>query len=124
MLARSTRNNTTRTILDNAALAFVWSPAGDRLAFLAQASGALQWRFWTEQTIESSVLFQPSPATQQYLASFTQYDEGNRWFSPDGRAFVFAGQVADLSGVWVQVLDGFGPPALVSRGTFAVWAAQ
>ena len=119
------RNNSTRSILDSAALAFAWSPTSDRIAFLAQASGgAVQWRFWTERTIESSVLFQPSPAEQRYIAAFTQYDQSTRWFSPDGKAFVFAGRVADLDGVWVQVLDGFGPPARVSGGTFAVWSPQ
>ena len=119
------RNNSTRSILDSAALAFAWSPAGDRLAFLAQAGvGTVQWRFWTEQTIESSVLFQPSAAVQQYLEAFTQYDQSSRWFSPDGKAFVFAGRVADLEGVWVQVLDGFGPPAKVNDGTLAVWSPQ
>jgi hypothetical protein len=119
------RNNSNRSILDSAALAFAWSPTSDRIAFLAQASGGvLQWRFWTERTIESSVLFQPSAATQQYIAAFTQYDQSNRWFSPDGKAFVFAGKVADLDGVWVQVLDGFGPPARVSDGSFAVWSPQ
>jgi hypothetical protein len=119
------RNNSTRSILDSAALAFTWSPGSDRLAFLAQAGGgAVQWRFWTERTIESSVLFQPSPATQLYIAAFTQYDQSTRWFSPDGKAFVFSGRVADLDGVWVQVLDGFGPPARVSDGSFAVWSPQ
>jgi hypothetical protein len=119
------RNNSTRSILDSAALAFAWSPTSDRIAFLAQGSGgAVQWRFWTERTIESSVLFQPSPAAQQYIAAFTQYDQSTRWFSPDGKAFVFAGRVADLDGVWVQVLDGFGPPARVSGGTFAAWSPQ
>ncbi|HUP75903.1 MAG TPA: hypothetical protein VM282_22915 [Acidimicrobiales bacterium] len=119
------RNNSTRSILDSAALAFTWSPASDRLAFLAQAGGgAVQWRFWTDRTIESSVLFQPSPAAQQHLAAFTQYDQSTRWFSPDGKAFVFSGRVADLDGVWVQVLDGFGPPARVSGGAFAVWSPQ
>jgi hypothetical protein len=119
------RNSTTRSILDSAALAFAWSPTSDRLAFLAQAGGgSLQWRFWTERSIESSVLFQPSPAMQQYIQSFTEYDQTTRWFSPDGRAFVFSGRVADLDGVWVQVLDGFGPPARVGDGTLAVWSPQ
>ena len=119
------RNNTTRSILDTAVLAFAWSPTSDRIAFLAQATGGtVQWRFWTERAIESSVLFQPSPAMQQYIQAFTQYDQGTRWFSPDGRAFVFAGRVADLDGVWVQVLDGFGPPARVSDGSLAVWSSQ
>ena len=58
------------------------------------------------------------------IEAFTQYDQSTRWFSPDGKAFVFAGRVADLDGVWVQVLDGFGPPARVSDGTFAVWSPQ
>jgi hypothetical protein len=119
------RNNSTRSILDSAALAFTWSPAGDRLAFLAQAGGgALQWRFWTERTIESSVLFQPSAAAAKYIDAFTQHEQSTRWFSPDGRAFVFTGTVADLDGVWVQPLDGFGPPARVSSGTIAVWSPQ
>ena len=119
------RNNTNRTILDNAVLAFAWSPGSDRIAFLAQASGGLvQWRFWTDQAIESSVLFQPSPAALQYIQAFTQNDQSTRWFSPDGHAFVFSGKVADLDGVWVQVLDGFGPPARVSDGSLAVWSPQ
>jgi hypothetical protein len=118
------RNNTNRSILDSAALAFTWSPMSDRLAFLAQAGGAVQWRFWTERTIESSVLFQPSAAVQQYIQAFTQHEQSARWFSPDGRAFVFAGKVADLDGVWVQPLDGFGPPARVSEGSLGVWSPQ
>jgi hypothetical protein len=119
------RNNTTRSILDSAALAFTWSPLSDRLAFLAQAGGGtVQWRFWTEQSIESSVLFQPSPAMQKYYEAFTQHEQSTRWFSPDGKAFVFAGRVADLEGVWVQPLDGYGPPARVANGTLAVWSPQ
>jgi hypothetical protein len=70
------------------------------------------------------VLFQPSAAAQKYIDAFTQYDQSTRWFSPDGKAFVFSGRVADLEGVWVQVLDGFGPPARVSGGTLAVWSPQ
>ena len=119
------RDNSTRSILDSAALAFTWSPLSDRLAFLAQAGGgALQWRFWTERSIESSVLFQPSPAMQRHYEAFTQHEQSTRWFSPDGKAFVFAGRVADLEGIWVQPLDGFGPPARVGTGTLAVWSPQ
>jgi hypothetical protein len=119
------RNNSNRSILDSAVVAFAWSPTSDRLAFLAQAGGGtMQWRFWTENSIESSVLYQPSAAAQKYIEAFTQHDQSTRWFSPDGRAFVFSGKVADLDGVWVQPLDGFGPPARVSGGTFAVWSPQ
>jgi hypothetical protein len=119
------RNNSNRSILDSAVVAFSWSPASDRLAFLAQAGGGtFQWRFWTENSIESSVLYQPSATAQKYLEAFTQHDQSARWFSPDGKAFVFAGKVADLEGVWVQPLDGFGPPARVSDGSIAVWSPQ
>ena len=83
-----------RPIIEASALAFSWSPASNRLAYLQQAgSGLVQWRFWSDRgTVITSLPFAPSPAVQEQYATYFQQDQSLRWWSPDGQAFAFAGR--------------------------------
>lgn len=119
-------NGQNRPILESGALAFMWSPRADRLAFLAaRGENQVQWRFWSDATIESSTVFAPGEWTRQYVAAFPQYNEGLQFFSPDGRAFVFTGRLSDQEAVFIQPFDTrvqSVPPARLIDGSFALWS--
>ena len=59
---------------------------------------------------------------QQYLPFADQYNQSHRWWSPDSRAFVFAGSVAGEDGVWIDVVDDDADPAKIADGGVAFWS--
>ncbi len=101
-----------------------WSPDGERLLVLATLVGEGMWRVLeADGTVIEAATFSPSNAERQaYLGFGDQYVvSANRW-SPDGRAFVFAGSVAGVDGVFIQSLDPLTEPRLVARGDLASWS--
>jgi len=114
------------TVSQSPTAAFVWSPTGARLAFLAaEASDTYRWRFWSQQdTIDGSVYVPTRSFIQQYARAFDQYAQSVRWWSPDGSAFVYAGTVGRRAGVWVQRVQPSAAPVYVNEGDTAIWSPR
>ena len=118
----------TQQISDEPALAFFWSPDGEKLAFLTAERGpqglAFRWNVWDgTQTLHYSLGRPSNTFYNQYLTFFDQYAQSMTIWSPDSRAFVFAGEIDDIGGIWVQTLDR-DEPVLVAGGRFAAWSPR
>ena len=120
----------TREITSNPVLAFFWSPAGDKLAYLGLEFVAgrlgLRWYVWDGQTATPYAGFLPTRAfLENYLPFFDQYAQSHRVWASDGSAFVFAGTLTDgRSGVWVQRLAPETAPEAMGPGVFATWSPR
>ncbi len=114
------------TVSQTVAAAFVWSPTGSRLAFLgAEANETYRWHFWNQQdTIDGPVYVPPRSFLQQYVRSFDQYAQSVQWWSPDGRAFVYAGRTGNRNGIWVQQVQSSVATVLISEGDTAIWSPR
>lgn len=105
-------------------VAINWSPTGEKLAMLEIGNTTMTWIF-TEPTgaPQRSEPFVPSVEfTTSYLPFADQYDRSSTWWSPDGKAFVFAGQRADKDGVWIDHLEDDKGPAYLGEGDIAFWS--
>ena len=120
----------TRELTDNPVLAFYWSPAGDKLAYLGlefvQGRLGLRWYVWDgRQSTPYAAYFPSRTFLDSYLPFFDQYAQSHRVWSPDGDAFVFTGTLEDgRSGVWVQSVVEGSAPVLVGSGVFAAWSPR
>ncbi len=120
----------TRELTDNPVLAFYWSPAGDKLAYLGlefvQGRLGLRWYVWDgRQSTPYAAYFPSRTFLDSYLPFFDQYAQSHRVWSPDGDAFVFTGTLEDgRSGVWVQSVVEDSAPVLVGSGVFAAWSPR
>jgi hypothetical protein len=111
------------------ALAFFWSPAGDRLLYLTIEPRPLpseyRWRVW-----DGGELFTGAPFSADlsfltaYMPFFDQYAQSMTHWAPDGSAFAYPGATLDgeRSGVWVQEVRDGAEPVLVSDGSFVAWS--
>lgn len=102
-----------------------WSPDSTTLALLAFDGAGLQWSFNTPNGQVAGASFSPSPRfAQRYLPFFDQYNLSATSWSPTSDAIVFAGTIADETGIFVDVVsDDFGP-ALIATGEVAFWSPR
>ena len=115
-------------VLASVPVAFEWSPDGSALLVLAPEAEdggvALRWRVWRD-TGEPARLgrFVPSfTYARDYLPFAEQYARSQTAWSPDGRAFCFAGRPdGGEEGVWVQRL-GQPEPTFVCPGAAVSWS--
>lgn len=120
----------TREITTNPVLAFFWSPAGDRLAYLGLEFVAgrlgLRWYVWDGRTSTPYASFLPTRTFwENYLPFFDQYAQSHRVWASDGSAFVFTGTLADgRSGVWVQPITPDAAPVAMGSGVVATWSPR
>lgn len=120
----------TREVTSNPVLAFHWSPAGDRLAYMTaefiRGRVGLRWEVWDGRRSTPYTGFFPSSVyLENYLPFFDQYAQSHRIWSPESDAFVFAGTLADgRSGIWVQDVEAGSEPRLISDGTVAFWSPR
>lgn len=120
----------TREITSDPALAFFWSPAGDKLAYLKLEFVAgrlgLRWYVWDGRTSTPYAGFLPSRTfLENYLPFFDQYAQSHRVWAGDGSAFVFTGTLADgRSGVWMQPLAPDAAPVAMGPGVVATWSPR
>lgn len=119
-----------RQVVDQGgALAWEWSPDGDRLAFLTTGSTTRpvgRWSFWsvdgTAPATEATPDFVFSRKyVQSYLPFFAQYAHSVTGWAPDGSAFAFAGTIDGDRGIWIQLLDDAAEPARIADGDFVTW---
>jgi len=111
------------------AVAWFWSPDGDRLLYSTQVEvdGAtrLQWHTWDGSESTSYRTFLPTGVFgRDYLAFFDQYARSHSFWAPDGSAFVYAGGT-DLTnrGIWVQPISD-APPVRIALGELATWSSR
>ena len=128
---------TVRTIVEEQVLAFFWSPAGDKIAWvrLAPEERLFEWvvASRTGDSVQRLFRFQPSADFLIMLSYFDQYAYSHSPWSPDSTRLVVAGtQTAPLgsrnghtpSGDMVFVLEvsGATPPKEIAAGSLAFWS--
>jgi TolB protein len=127
-------------------LAFWWSPDGQALLFLTldspDAPGStrqaafrpqqgdtgnrLRWHVWDGTQTRDFAPFLPSQTFfADYLRFFDQYSRSMTLWSPDSRAFVYAGSTGtEPDAIWVQRLDANARPQRVTTGSMATWSPR
>lgn len=110
-------------------IAFFWSPTGDKLLYMTiDVVGERPWlqlHVWDGEQKQALSRFIPSGLFfNQYLPFADQYAQNMRFWSPDGRAVVFAGEDEQgRRGVWVRALDA-AAPTFVAEGIVASWSPR
>ena len=110
------------------AVAFFWSPSGNKLLSLLPELGEdrflFRWGVWEDGSSFTTERFVPSlEFSREYLQFFEQYAQSMSLWSPDGDAFVYAGSSeSGETGVWIQPATSGAAPVLVADGVFATWS--
>ncbi len=121
----------TRVLTEDAAIAFFWSPAGDRLAVisLAEQGGRLTVTVFDVETGAARQVaeFIPSSDMRVMLSFFDQYAKSHRVWSADGRYLALSGSLTGEDATpesHVLVIDASGqePPRAVVAGALAFWS--
>ena len=108
--------------------AFFWSPDGTKLLSLLPevAPGRIwfRWGVWEDGSSFSTGRFVPSlEFSRDYLQFFEQYAQSMRLWSPDGSAFVYAGEEeSGGSGIWIQPATQDTAPVRLADGVVASWS--
>lgn len=110
------------SVTDAPALAYFWSPQGDRLLVLDVVAGQqARWQVWEDGELTELVRFGPEPSfIRDMVPFFDQYAQSLSLWSPDGTKIAFPGVVGDEAGIWVQSLGG--EPVKIADGTWVSWA--
>ncbi len=125
------RTGAIEQVTDDYAPAFFWSPTGGKLlSLLPELTDEriwFRWGVWEDGTsFTTSERFVPSlEFSRDYLQFFEQYAQSMRLWSPDGGAFVYAGESeSGTSGVWIQPAESGAEPVLVADGVVATWSPR
>ena len=117
--------------------AFFWSPAGDKLAWVAvnAAERELEWIVSPSDGSDAKRLFsfQPSAEVSIMLSFFDQYAYSHSPWSPDGKSLVVAGSKGEAARrsngrtpagnrVYVLDVDGASEPRDLGAGVLAIWS--
>ncbi|MEO8425118.1 MAG: hypothetical protein ABI595_14570 [Actinomycetota bacterium] len=108
--------------------AFFWSPVGGKLLYLlpdvTQERIWFRWGVYEDGSSFSTGRFVPSlELSRDYLQFFEQYAQSMSLWSPDGGAFVYAGEnESGESGVWIQPASADTPPVRLGDGVVATWS--
>jgi TolB protein len=129
-------------------IAFFWSPDGRYLAWIAPDDAGddeqaatphrarpaprqhedvwLRWWLWDGEDNTALARFVPSDTyLLDYLRFFDQYALSMTPWSPDSRAFVYAGSDAvGAEGIWVQPAAANNLPRRVADGVYAAWSPR
>jgi TolB protein len=107
---------------------FFWSPGGTKLLSLVPDVTPerlwFRWGVWEHGSSFTTARFVPSlEFSRDYLQFFEQYAQSMRLWSPDGSAFVYAGEDGSgESGVWIQPATPDTAPVRVADGVVAFWS--
>lgn len=106
------------------AIAYFWSPDGERLLILTldETQTSIRASVWSSEGVDDYGTFVPHPTQiRDVYPFFPQYAQSMSYWSPDSSSFVLVGAIDDEVGVWVQRV-GEADPVLVSAGSWAVWS--
>jgi Tol biopolymer transport system component len=110
--------------------AFFWSPQSTKLlALIPEVQDErlwFRWGVWEDGSSFTTDRFVPSlELSRDYLQFFEQYAQSMSLWSPDGSAFVYAGQSeSGGSGVWIQPATANTAPVRVADGVVASWSPE
>jgi len=127
--------------VDDAILAFFWSPDGSKIAFVtaSNATGGLRWKVLDlgigGGATTALVDFVPSPDQFTMFRFFDQYAHSHSLWSPDSRRIVFAGRLSARassasqsaqSGSMALTVDtgALGIVEEVAEGTLGFWSPR
>jgi TolB protein len=112
------------TVHEGLSIGFFWSPDGVSLLVLTASERGILPLVWTDGEQTGFPGYSPSPSmVQDTFPFFPQYAQSVSFWSPDSRAFAYAGEVDDEAGIWVQDLDS-DTPVRVSDGTWVAWSGR
>ena len=112
-------------------VAFFWSPDGQQLAYLTwlpveqNQLNQLRVLDLTRETDRGLALFNASPLMRFALNSFNQYAQSHRFWSADGRYFVYAAREGDNQDrIWVIDMRAGedGQPVFIDEGSIGYWS--
>jgi TolB protein len=110
------------TISEALSAGFFWSPDGESLLVLTTSPGEIVPLVWTGDGPTEFRGFSPSPPmVRDTFPFFPQYAQSVNFWSPDSKAFAYAGEVNEDAGIWVQEVDG-DEPLRVSDGSWVAWS--
>jgi Tol biopolymer transport system component len=110
--------------------AFFWSPESAKLLSMIPDVTAervwFRWGVWEDGSSFTTGRFVPSiELSREYLPFFEQYAQSMSLWSPDGSAFVYAGESeSGASGVWIQPATPDTAPVRVADGVVASWSPE
>ena len=122
------RSGKTRRVAAVYSPAFFWSPDGTKLLSLrpeVEERLLFRWNVWEDGNSFSTDRFVPSlELSRDYFQFFEQYAQSMTLWSPDGSAFVYAGEQAESgeSGIWIQPATLGAAPVRVADGVVAFWS--
>ncbi|MCP3991185.1 MAG: hypothetical protein GY724_19075 [Actinomycetia bacterium] len=122
----------TTVVTDLVPLAWEWSPDSTRLAWLdagfPEIHPRTRWQFWDGAISVPSAEFDLSDRIRaSYLLFFEQYAQSQQRWSPDSRAFAFAGRLRPDEpgdGIWVQLVGVDAPPVRIADGDDVTWSSR
>jgi Tol biopolymer transport system component len=124
------RTSRSREVTGAPTAAFHWSPDGTRLLLMTRqesgAPGTYRWLLWDGRVARAiGPRFLPSPAfLRDYAPFYGQFAQTMTPWSPNGRAFAFAGLIGDRAGIWVQELDRNEPTFVLDGGSVVAWSPR
>ena len=128
---------TVHTIVEEQIIAFYWSPAGDKIAWvsLVPDERLFEWAVAsrTGDSVQRLFRFQPSADVLSMLSFFDQYAYSHSPWSPDSTRLVVAGTQEVSLGrrngqsptgdrVYVLEVSGATPPKEIAAGSLAFWS--
>ncbi|HEU4319434.1 MAG TPA: hypothetical protein VFS66_05080 [Acidimicrobiia bacterium] len=117
-------DGSTTVAWEGIAIAYFWSPDGQRLLILSldESGSSVRASVWSSEGVNDYGNFVPHPTQlRDVYPFFPQYAQSMSYWSPDSSSFVLVGAIEDEVGVWVQRV-GEAEPVLVSAGSWAVWS--
>jgi len=112
----------TDVISNDLALGFFWSPDGQSLLLLTTSETRVVPEVWTpDGQTGYEPYFPPPTMLQDTFPFFPQYAQSVSFWSPDGSAFAYAGEVDGETGIWIQDLSEEAPTR-VSDGVWVAWS--
>ncbi|MCB0168149.1 MAG: PD40 domain-containing protein, partial [Anaerolineae bacterium] len=109
---------------------FFWSPDGQKIAYLHKVGCDKPWLQWRVIDLTTGVergynVFTPSYQMRYVIASFDQYAQSHRFWSPDGRYLVYGDQDEDrVERVYLvdTVAERGTLPIFIDEGTMGFWS--